>query len=188
MKLRLFFMALSTFNGSIEGLEKFLSENEGASRTIFDSEATSEEEAKHLLLVLMSLEKSSKIFSLHQHREIFKASTFLSSVWETNSFFIQKFLQRLCQIADLNFHGIFSGSSNLQTTDESNLQQSIGSGVLLCGSLINHSCSNNVLRICVEGKIAFVVSRPVEKGAQLMDCYKLVDCESSYVVHFDFPV
>jgi hypothetical protein len=29
-----------------------------------------------------------------------------------------------------------------------------------------------VLRVCVLGKIAFVVCRPIAKGSQLFDCYK----------------
>lgn len=189
MALRLFFIAISLFDDSIEKLESFLKENEDKRITIFDDASTADD--KSLLLALLSLMKSSKIFSLHQHRETLMKSRHFSSIWENHSSFIQNFLQRLCQIADLNFHGIFSGSNCSQKADETNLQQSIGSGALLFASLVNHSCANNVLRICVEGKVAFVVCRPVEKGAQLLDCYKLVNLIyfkfSSTYHHFSHP-
>lgn len=184
MAIRLFFIALSTFDGSIENLKAFLSENDCGNPVIFDVDMKADNKDKSLLLALMSLMRSSKTFSLHQHREIFKCSPNLSDMWENHSTFIQNFLQSLCQISDLNFHGIFSGS---QDNKDESLQQSIGSGALLFASLCNHSCSNNVLRICVKGKVAFVVCRPVDKGAQIMDCYKLVNIyEGPLITFIDF--
>lgn len=46
-----------------------------------------------------------------------------------------------------------------------------GSGILPFGSLFNHSCIPNVLRVVYENKIAFVVSKPVAKNEQLFICY-----------------
>lgn len=177
--LRIFFIALSTFVGSIEKLKDFMNQMKNESSSIFDLDLRNQnnEIDKKLLLSLLSLIKSQKIFPLQMHEEIIKNHPILKVIWNKNQDFIKQFLLQLCQISDLNFHGIFSGTSqNIQTQNPStlfqNLQQSIGSGSFLFASMINHSCANNVVRICVEGNIIYVVCRPISKGAQLFDCYK----------------
>lgn len=178
MALRILFIALSTFDGSIEQLEKFLQINEICSASIFDFDLRLQDEEcdRNLLLSLMSLIKSSKTFSLAQHEEILKNHPQLNLIWQDHRTFIRSFLLRQCQTSDLNFHGIFSGSSKKNDITNpptmQSLQQPIGSGSFLFCSLINHSCSSNVLRICVEGKVVLVVSRPIAKGSQIFDCYK----------------
>lgn len=177
MALRLFFIALSTFDGSIEQLKFFFKENENKKLTIFDFDLSLEQNEKNLLQAFLSLVKSSKVFSLQRHEDILKIHPELKTVWENHNAFIRSLLQRQCQISDLNFHGIYSGSSRKDavrnpTTTFDNLQHSIGSSSLLFCSLVNHSCSNNILRICFEGKVICVVCRPIAKGNQLFDCYK----------------
>lgn len=181
MALRLFFIALSAFEGSIENLEKFSKSNENSTSTIFDVDMklSDVETEKSLLLALMSAPKSTRIFSLNLHEEILLNHQELNSVWINHKEFIKEFLHHQCQISDFNFHGLFSGSSKtveIDDTDQStifgNMQQSIGSGSLLFSSLINHSCTNNVLRVYVEGKVISVVCHPIAKGSQLFDCYK----------------
>lgn len=179
MALRLFFIALSAFDGSFEDLEKFMKDNSACRTTIFDEELKSKAvpNDKTLLLALTSLMKSSKDFSLMQHEEILKNHPQLKSSWEAYQEFIKSFLLQQCQASDLNFHGIFSGSLKKEeklntSTTFSNLQQSIGSGSFLFSSLINHSCSSNLSRLCVDGKIVLVVCHPIPKGGQLFDCYK----------------
>jgi SET and MYND domain-containing protein 4 len=166
MALRLFFVALSTFDGSVENLEAFLKENNDQKSTIFDFD----------FKTIGNL-KDSKTFPLHSHEEILKNHPTLNKSWKKHEKFVKSFLLRLCQISDLNFHGIFSGNSQITFNENPtsvlcNMQQSIGSGSMLFASMFNHSCANNVLRICVEGKITYVVCRPIEQGSQLFDCYK----------------
>lgn len=178
--LRIFFTALSAFDDSIEDLEKFLIENENRNVSVsdFDLSTQSNENEKNLLLALMSMIKSSKSFQMHQYREILENHPQLAKLWENHQTFIESFLLHLSQVSDLSFHGIFSGSSRKVNSVVnpsmiiSSMQQPIGYGALLFGSGINHSCSNNVFRVCVEGKVAYIVCQPIRKGAQLFDCYK----------------
>lgn len=184
MALRSLFIALSTFDGSVESLENFLLENENTRSTIFDVNMASCETGsdKNLLLGLTSLIKSSREFSLYEHEKALLNHPDLKSLWNEHEPFVKKFLLKQCQIADLSFHGIFGGSSKknddlneMNSSDVfNNLQQSIGSGALLFSTLINHSCSNNVFRVYVEGKVVCIACRPIQKGSQLFDSYKYV--------------
>lgn len=182
MALRSLFIALSIFDDSVEGLEQFLLENEHIRSTIFDVDMKTRETGNDhsLLLVLTSLIKSSREFSLQQHEDALKNHPALKNLWREHETFLKSFLLKQCQIADLSFHGIFG--SSIKKNDEliemepskvfNNLQQSIGSGALLFSTLINHSCSNNVFRVYVEGKVVCIVCRPILKGSQLFDSYK----------------
>lgn len=177
MALRLLFIALSTFNESIGELEDFLKRADVDRSTIFDCSTEGVENEKSLLLCLTSLVRSQKVFALNQHEKILRNHPTLKALWSDHQEFIKSFLLRQCQISDLNFHGIFSRSSQRveapnPSTIFSSLQQTIGCGSLLFASLINHSCANNLLRVCVEGNVVFVVCRPIAKGSQLFDCYK----------------
>lgn len=179
MAVRLFFIALTIFGDSIEGLKSFVEENQDKLCTIFDFNMKSLESGKDksLLMALTALTKSSKIFSLHNHEAALKDHPQLKDIWSENEDFIKSFLQRQCQTSDLNYHGIFSGSSKKSTefnpaTVFTNLQQPIGSGSFPFCSLINHSCCNNIIRVYVEGRIVLVVVRPIPKGSQLFDSYK----------------
>lgn len=179
MPLRQFFIALSYFNGSVEHLREFFKANESLSATIFDFDMRSQdsENDKNHLLALRSLIKSSSIFDLNDHVAILKNHPQLQNIFHENQKFIESFIQRQCQICDLNVHGIFSGTAEKNddpTTMFSHMQQAIGTGSLLFGALTNHSCANNVFRIYVEGKVAYSVCRPIKKGDQLFDCYKWV--------------
>ena len=140
--------------------------------TIFDCDDAGENE-KTRFLSLLSMVKSSRTFSLEKHEMILDSHPSLREVWVNHRNFIESLFQRLCQIADFNFHGIFSGSQ--QKTPKltlSEMQQPVGSGALIFGALINHSCSGNVTRVWFNGKVAYVACRTIPAGAQLFDCYK----------------
>lgn len=178
--LRIFFISLSAFNGSIKDLENFVLENDQSNSTVYDfdfSKEASNENVKSYLKCLNSLSRSSKIFSLHNHVEILSKHPELSGIWKSHEKFIKDFIQRQCQTNDLYFHGIFGGSLKQNEVKEpsavlKSLQSSIGSGWFPFCSLINHSCSPNVMRIYVEGKVVLVACQPIQKGSQLFDCYK----------------
>jgi hypothetical protein len=177
MPLRQFFIALSSFDGSVEQLQKFFNDNEGVNTSVFEFDLSSKngETDRNLLLALRSSIKSSHKFSLEEHEKILVNHPQLSEVFIQNRDFILSFLLRQCQICDLNIHGIFTGSSRIISDPNKafgQMQQAVGTGSLLFGSLTNHSCANKVFRIYVEGKVAYSVSRPIQKGSQLFDCYK----------------
>lgn len=177
MPIRQFFIALSSFDGSIENLQRFFEENQSVNASVFDFDLSlkTAEVDRNLLLALRSSIKSSQKFSLEEHEKIFQNHPTLCEVFNLNREFILDFLQRQCQICDLNVHGIFTGSSRIindPTNAFGQMQQAVGTGSLLFGSLTNHSCANNIFRIYVEGKVAYSVCRPIEKGSQLFDCYK----------------
>lgn len=178
--IRIFFTSLSAFNGSINDLEKFISESENLCSTIFDFDFSVEnrdENIKNYLKCLSSLGRSSKLFNLQPHVEILSTHSTLKETWTKHETFIKSFLQRLCQTNDHYFHGIFGGNLKKVPTIKVNtifteLQQSIGSGWFPFCSLINHSCAPNVIRVSVDGRVALIVCRPIQKGSQLFDCYK----------------
>lgn len=178
MALRLLFIGLSAFNGKVEDLKAFIKENETPSLTVFDLGNPEDfQDDRKLLLTLFSFTRSSNIYSLKTHESILRSHTKLCDIWTDHQEFVEAFLHRQCQTSDLNFHGIFSASLKDETgldlaTTYASLQQPVGSASMLFASLINHSCANNVVRTCVEGKIVITVCRPIARGAQLFDCYK----------------
>lgn len=172
--LKIFFVALSAFNGSIETLEKFTQQNDKEDKkiSIFDFNTTRRDAQKYLKF-LNTLTRSDKKFSTEAHEKILKNHPDLHELFEKHKSFIQNFLQRQCQTNDHYFHGVFGarvGDDNANSVKH--LQQPIGSAWYPFHSLINHSCASNVMRIYVEGKVVLFASRSITSGAQIFDCYK----------------
>lgn len=179
MSLRIFFISLSLFNGNINNLQTFYMENQKNSKNIFDFDFSILKNVEDNLILklkcLLNLSKSSILYQLTQQKFILKSHPILHIMYDENANFIDEYIQTLCQISDHNFHGIFSSNLGIKTFDHTNLkslQEPIGSGTFLLTSLINHSCSPNILRICLDDEICLVVCRKIEKGSQVYDCYK----------------
>ena len=179
MSLRIFFISLSLFGGSINCLKNFYEDNKKNPRNIFDFDFSFAKNVEDMLILklkcLLSLSKSLKKYQLIYQKTILNNHSALHSMYEENKDFIHDFIQDLCQISDHNFHGIFSSNLGTKIFDNSNLkslQEPIGSGSFLFTSLINHSCTPNILRICLDGEMFLVVCRKIEKGSQIYDCYK----------------
>jgi len=177
MALRLFFISLSTFNGSITQLEGFL--NQLPASTVFDVNFVAMDDNQiqtFLLASVNSLQKSSKLFGLQKHEEILRNHPQLKETFKTHEAFVKNLLQTYCQVSDLNFHGILGGNFQSENANAAELfrtmQQSIASGAFPFVSMINHSCAPNVMRIYFDGKAFVIVCRPIVKGSQLFDCYK----------------
>lgn len=178
MALRLFFTAFSIMGNSVDDLQKVFEDGTNSVYSIFDITQDVDND-KEKLKALISLVASSKIFDLTQHLAVLCSHPNFKNIVETKRNFLESFILRMCQISDLNFHGIF-GSSVITSNDATistqqiykTLQKSIGSGAFLFNSLLNHSCTNNVLRICVNRKIVTVVCKPIPEGGQIFDCYK----------------
>lgn len=167
MALRTFFQALSIFKGSIEDLQKFLSEND-KNFSVYDFDF-SEVDAKSSLLSLYSLSKSQKVCEQDSPEPLLKNHPLLSEIWKSHEKFIRQFILRILQIGDSNFHGICGWTLKKY---ENQFPQMIGIGCYPFISLVNHSCAPNVNRIYVEDKMLLLVERPIRKGEQLFDCYK----------------
>lgn len=177
MTLRQFFLALSIFEGSIEKLKDFIEENEHRNITVFDFDFRSQDSDKNCLLASRSLIRTKRVFSMNKHEEILKSHPVLKDLLSNHFQFVSSFLLWQRQISDLNYLGVFSGSSKKVDSFDmwevlNSLQQPIGIGSLLFGSFINHSCSNNVFRVCVEGRLVYTVCRPIPRGSQIFDSYK----------------
>jgi hypothetical protein len=175
--LKIFFIALSAFKGSIKDLEHFINEIDKMDKkfSIFDFNISHPDSIKNYLRYLNTLARSTNKFSTIQHEEILENHPELKGIYESNRDFIKGFLQRQCQTNDHYFHGIFGQKINSNDSRTyQDLQQSVGSGWFPFCSLINHSCASNILRIYIDGKIALIACRFIPSGSQLFDCYKQV--------------
>lgn len=172
MALRTFFQALSIFHGSIEDMQTFLEKNSSPSCSVYDfdfSDPQSASAEKYFLIALFCLASSGKVCPSDSPELLLKDHPTVSGVWKNHESFIRKFIQRILQVGDSNFHGICGWSLKKY---ENQLPQMIGIGCYPFISLVNHSCAPNVNRIYVEGSMLLVVERPIKKGEQLFDCYK----------------
>lgn len=174
MALRIFFQALSIFDGSVDDLEQFLSTNEmrNPSASVFDfnfANLNDQSIAKSFLLSLFCLTRSDKVCPSDSPEKLLKAHPQMKDIWKLHEAFIRKFILRILQVGDSNFHGICGWSRKKY---ENQFPQMTGIGCYPFISLVNHSCAPNVNRIYVEDNMLLLVERPIKKGEQLFDCYK----------------
>lgn len=178
--LRAFLVALSIFDGSINELKQFMNSNETAPDvTVFDVDMGDGMFMKQLLLAMNSLctnaEKRSSVELfrraiactilcdfLGKHSQL---SVVLSD--EDNAIFFMKFISKHSLIAESNYHELYALSPH--TSHQVNEQ--FGVGGFPFSSLLNHSCSPNVLRLTFDGSNYIIVSRKIEKGNQIFDNY-----------------
>lgn len=171
MALRVFFQSLSTFDGSMEDLEAFLNAvNQSASVYDFDfSGSDGVSRAKSFLVSLYCLARNTRGCTTDSPEMFLSNHSQLADVWKSHEKFITKFIQRILQVGDSNFHGVCGWSLKKY---ENQLPQMIGVGCYPFISLVNHGCAPNVNRIYVEDKMLLLVERPIREGEQLFDCYK----------------
>lgn len=171
MALKTFFHALSIFDGSVEALESFLNGvNQSASVYDFDfSILDNSSVAKSYLSSMFCLARSGKVCPNDSPEMFLRNHPQLSSIWKLHEPFIRKFIQRILQVGDSNFHGICGWSLKKY---ENQFPQMIGIGCYPFISLVNHGCAPNVNRIYIEDKMLLLVERPIRKGEQLFDCYR----------------
>ena len=75
--------------------------------------------------------------------------------------FLDEFMRRQIEILITNTFGMTDSDGKI-----------VGSGTFPLSSLFNHSCAPNVVRVTVDDKLVFIISRPVEKNQQLFVCYR----------------
>jgi SET domain-containing protein len=113
---------------------------------------------------MMSLAHKTNV-TMRDFSYIFQHHPVLKKLWTDERDFIEKYLTRMMQIEILNFHGIKGRSLN------DSYRRCVGDGSFAFCSLLNHSCSPNVMRIVVNNRMVVIVERPIKAGDQLFDCY-----------------
>lgn len=184
MVMRIFFQALNMFNGSIEKMENFLKKYEKSSTSVYDfdfSTSDQNERAKNYLASMYCLARTGRKVDDSPVR-IFLSNDYLSQIWNSHEKFITRFISRIIDVYDCNFHGICGWS---RKKNENNTAQMIGVGCYPFASLINHSCYPNVNRIYHNDKMLIIVDRPIKKGEQLFDCYRYEEIIKK-LINFNF--
>lgn len=158
---RMFFEALGIF-GKIAKLQQFVEEF-CEPKTIFDFDLAAmdaKQKQKALLRVVNSLQQNKLPEKMQPQMD--KNVQLVQSITKNPKHrkFIDSFLRKQMEIAITNSFAI------------SRKGECIGSAVFPLCSLLNHSCAPNLVRIAVDNKLAFVVSRPIEKNAQLFISYR----------------
>ena len=156
------FEALGIF-GRIEKLEKFYEEHSEV-KTVFDFNFTKADEiqkSKNMLQAMNSLQRNKipddMMPLMDRHVELMTSIT----KNQKHKKFLDDFMRKQMEIIITNTFAMSSKDGGVT-----------GTGILLLSSFFNHSCAPNIVRINVENKIAFVVSRPIEKNKQLFVCYR----------------
>lgn len=163
---RSLFKAIKVF-GNVAELRNFLGSNR-SSLTVFDIDFDSEDLEKSLLLACDSLEKAlptprERVLVdqlVHHHKN-------LRLLWQTfeERVFLTKFI--------LKFIGImYRNSFTLHWKSDGVQEEEIGCAIIPFASLLNHSCSPNLYRFCVDDNVVFVARRPIEVNEQLFISYQ----------------
>lgn len=159
---RAVFEAIGIF-GDITKLKEFL-ENNTEIKTIFDigdiSKMNSEELTKNLLIVMKNLQKNpiplELLKPMTDHCKIIMSITECKILKE----FLQSFMQSQMSLIITNSFGLTVN------------HEEYGAGIFPFASNFNHSCAPNVFRISLNGKLVFIVIRPIQKTEQLYICYR----------------
>lgn len=124
-------------------------------KTVFDfdlSHPDTEDYEKTMLKIASTLTKSSTLdtvkgpdMRIHQHFE---------KIANSNSY----------DLIELSCENQADGKTNFNFTK-------VGNGMFAFASLFNHSCYPNVVNILVEGKLVFIVTRPIEANEQIFVSY-----------------
>lgn len=181
--VRTFFEALDVCSGNLAELKILIEENRDSSRTVFDYETPNNR--KNILQAIDALasnESERNQADLFQRSgvvaiicELFLKHTSLRDILVTrdDEDFFYGFLFKQSQIAASNYHGLFNGV-NKKSELEANPQY--GSASFPFCSLINHSCSPNLVRITLGCKNYVMINRPIKAGEQLFDNYGFHHC------------
>lgn len=168
---RILLEALKICGGSFDKLSSLAQDPSLASQTIFDFSWSGTKNEMHGLLAFNSLQLgpiTDDVLSMQTHPvlELFKE--------DSEKEIAKAFLIRCARILAVN---CFSLEWLTPTRDDdensflSSNKMKIGSGLLIFGSLFNHSCAPNIDRMIVDNKVVFVVRRPVIRGEQLFISY-----------------
>lgn len=168
--------AAATCNGDFNSLKIVLEDSKLKPKTVFDLDFTMDEDASmykfNQLLAFLSLiakpvDKNNEDFALIQNHIILNN---LDNEFEKK--IAISFMETVCGICDWNCFGIDWHVPLVAGEDHDILKRyDVGMGILLFGSLFNHSCAHNVDRVVVDNKVIFYAKQFIPKGQQLFISY-----------------
>ena len=183
ISVRTFFEALHVCNGSFNELKALIEKNRDSGITIFDFETLMT--PKNVLQAVDALaanEESRSKADLFQRSgtvaiicDLLIDHTNVRDLIATDDDrdFFYRFIFKQTQIAACNYHGLYNGVVKMS---EINSNPQYGSGSFPFCSMMNHSCSPNLVRVTSENKNYVVINRPVMPGGQLFDNYGFHHC------------
>lgn len=173
---RSLYEALDMCEGSYKKLEQLLDDPELAKKTIFDFKWKNMEEKQRKFLSLVAINGLVGSPEGSRFKEQDKCSHVLldSLNDKEHKRIAMRFMQRLKIISTLNAIGLDGHAFDIENP-EKKLEifetKSAGTGILIFGSLLNHSCDHNVNRMTVGSKVVFYANRSIAKGEQLFVNY-----------------
>ncbi|CRK87832.1 CLUMA_CG001620, isoform A [Clunio marinus] len=168
--------------GSVEMLEEMFVKS--AKKTIFDFDLCSHKSdyLKNLLIAILSLSTSicdSNTMTENQFKALFSMPIFdsINKQWNIRNEHktLLKIFLKLAKIYTSNSYAMKEHvrSYNIELNMiRWNYDAKFGGGVFPFASLFNHSCDPNVMRVCVDNKLVFIVQKPVLSGQQLFVAYR----------------
>lgn len=171
---RSFYTALHLCGGDYQKLERVLDDPNFASKSVFDFDWTSDLSEAQLnyqsLIAIMGLARSTAVdFNPTDY-----SRTIATIEGDEKRRIALKFMERFVGISKLNAIGMehfgFDAENPRDSLDLFALRFS-GRGILLFGSLFNHSCDHNIHRMAVGNKVVFIANRPISEGKQLFVSY-----------------
>lgn len=181
--VRTFFEALDVCGGLVQDLKTLIEENRDSNRTVFDFDFPIKRKD-----VLQAIDALAANEGERNHADLFQRSgivaiicnlflkhTSLGDLLEANDDrdFFRSFIFKQTQIAACNYHGLFNGVIRKSELDAN---PQYGSASFPFCSLINHSCSPNLVRVTFNCKNYVAINRPIAPGEQLFDNYGFHHC------------
>lgn len=154
--------------GNLENLRKLVEGNKSET-TVFDADMNKpgKDFDEKLILACFSLETSAPTEEEIKFTESFvDRHEYVKSVYETRDGrnFLKKFV--------LNLIGIMNRNSFTLHWKSPRNSEATGCGIFPFSSLINHSCSPNLSRVCLDGNLVLMTKHPIEENEQLFICYQ----------------
>lgn len=174
MVQRSFFEIMWIYDGNYRKLKKLLDTGSSTVTSIFDVNLSQHYTREQLLQVFLSLESSEPTDEEESFARSFVSHhKMLKTLWKTlieKEMCVNLTLKIMC-IMNRNAFTMhwFSGSSSSDNYRDDDEQ---GCGVFLTVSLINHSCTPNLMRVRKDGKLILVAREPILENEQLFICYQ----------------
>lgn len=154
---RSLFKALS-ISGDLENLQKLVEKNEESA--VFESSG-------NLILACFSLEESEPT-----EGEIDFAERFVDNHEHVKQLHKTDDQRNFLIGFILNIIGVLNRNSfTLHWSSPESNQEETGCGIFPFSSLINHSCSANVSRVCYEENLVLITKQPIAANQQIFICY-----------------
>lgn len=155
---------------AFDKLQQLMVDPELLEKTIFDFDFSNPDDSLykyHMLLAVNSLKMLKSLSKRDVEFFLKRMPVFIGD--EKKRGIVGDFFHRLVSILALSGLSILWAEPNPEEAvrDEIIRVVRVGKGAFPFGSLLNHSCIPNIIRIPVDNKYAFIVQQPILKGQQL---------------------